>query len=71
MDAVKDYKEVEDLIKDTLERRKFGNEFEDVLIEDFVDYLNGHLAQINRYISINGDRISSIKKKKKSKTSKK
>lgn len=68
MDAIKDYDDVSKLAKELLKGRKQGSDFEDAIIEDSVNYLNGHLNQINRYIEIYGDFLdNAITKKKKKK----
>lgn len=68
MDAIKDYDEVSKLAEELLKGRKQGSDFKDAIIEDSVNYLNGHLDQINRYIKTYGDFLdNAIAKQKKTK----
>lgn len=60
MDALKSFKEANDLVGNLLGLRKKGTDLEDALIEQFVDGMLGHLGQINREIEIMGERLDMI-----------
>ena len=67
MDALKTGKEVDNYSQKLLKLRENASDLEKAIIEDTVEYVRGHLAQINRYLAINSEYLDNIGKQQKPK----
>ena len=60
MDAIKSYTEGNALIQKLLAARGNGSQLDDELLEDTVNYMLGHLEQINKQLEIIGGKLDAI-----------